>query len=207
VTTKSGASITHTAAGQPFSCGRPGAVVDGRKIVAPKYERRYERSDHDDRRARHDRGGEIGERPVTRTHPSSAAVNTAPWRYSGSFAVSGSGLLILRQRLMGRTGRWDEGRAQLPSGRHDECVADRRSGSAFRDRVCASIDGVPLSPRCRSCHVDRTGPFAALVAERTVFGDAKKANKASWIPSDGLRVTAVKSRQRQRGDRTTRRSR
>lgn len=103
VTTKSGASITLPGTGADILLWAPrGAVVDGRRMVAPKYERVRTSGPTATIEALGTTAvGEIGERPVVvNVHPSSAeAVKAAPWRYAGSSSVSGSGLLILRQRF------------------------------------------------------------------------------------------------------------
>jgi len=102
VTTKSGASITMPVVGHSILLWAPsGALVDGRKVIAPTYARVEAKGSAVTVKALGTAAiGEVGERPVTvSVRPSNAtAVRTAPWQYEGSIAVSGSGLLVLRQR-------------------------------------------------------------------------------------------------------------
>lgn len=101
VTTKRGASIRLPGGGGDMLLWAPsGALVDGKRIVAPDYVRVT--------RAREPMTvtalgptaiGELGETPVDEPVSNSLVVATRdePWRYSGTAVLRGRGLVVLRQ--------------------------------------------------------------------------------------------------------------
>ena len=101
VTTKAGASISLPASfGEILLWAPDGAIVNGRRVVAPQYERvRSAKNRMNIVSLGRAAVGEVDERPVrVDTRPSQAhATMVAPWKYAGSMTISGAGIVVLRQ--------------------------------------------------------------------------------------------------------------